>query len=163
MTKKTAVARRVKSDPVTRKTPRRRRRSAARAPGPTKKTIRVTFVDIVAGSQRSPFWCPIALVLRRVCGEPIEVREGGWRRSGAAWIRLPARVVRWLERFDRGEPVKPLSFAVEARKARRSPNRYVPASAPAPFTQFLVGLLQPGRRAAIAALAASWDAKPEGR
>lgn len=145
------------------------------------KVVHVTDVDIVVGKPSSLSWCPIAVALRRACGEPIEVRADTWRRTrqelaapfvvktkaraltvrrltpvADPWIPLPPRVVRWIRRFDRGAKVRPLSFAVDRRQVRKriEPAPDVDTSTPAPFLQLLAGLLRPECQQAIAAWAA---------
>lgn len=79
--------------------------------------IEVTQEDIEKGKPRKSSHCPIARAIKQQCrnGTSVQVSEDGISiehnsRYGYASDHPPTRAVRFIERFDRGRPVKPFKF-----------------------------------------------------
>lgn len=71
--------------------------------------VRVLKKDIVRGVPINCSLCPVALALRRKSHRLVKVM---WDTItvGTRSFRTPARVRRFIDRFDVGKPVKPFSF-----------------------------------------------------
>jgi hypothetical protein len=76
--------------------------------------IEVTREDIRHGEPLNPKCCPIAIAVKRltaadrvsVNGEEVKV----WKAGGYRCERLPARALRFIDRFDEGMRVKVFAF-----------------------------------------------------
>lgn len=80
--------------------------------------IEVKAVDIRKGEPNRASYCPVALALKRafpgarivdVDRTAIHVDSYG-KGDGCKWKDTPARVRKFIERFDAGDLVKPFSF-----------------------------------------------------
>ena len=76
-------------------------------------TVTVTPRDIVKGKQWSACGCPVALALRRATGRKISVGPLELADEDETHVDLPAEVVDFIRRFDRGEPVEPFRFEID--------------------------------------------------
>lgn len=76
--------------------------------------IEVTQEDIALGAHASPHYCPVALAMRRVMGEPVSVGSSVWYYDGSLYASgfLPDPVVRWIATFDSEKPVDPIRFQI---------------------------------------------------
>ena len=75
-------------------------------------TITITQKHIDAGVRGSWCKCPIALAIKE---------KGKWYHAGKRWLLVndvdyatPPVVHKWMDRFDEGLPVEPMSFELEA-------------------------------------------------
>ena len=83
---------------------------------PRKFRIVITKEDIAKGERENPYSCAVALAIKRrfpgyrvdVDGRDVEIRMGRKSRCYAASERMEV----FIERFDRGQPVKPSTFVV---------------------------------------------------
>ena len=84
--------------------------------------IEVKASDIKKGEPGSPYWCPIALAVKRRVGKrvlkkfPVSVVLGVEfdKEDGDTIIApLPVRAHNFVTKFDYGEPVKPFSFKLK--------------------------------------------------
>jgi hypothetical protein len=81
----------------------------------SKKKITVTAADIQNGVREDGNCCAIALAARRVFHSRVEeIAVEEWLTVGARTFTLPKNAIRFMDRFDNGQPVRPFSFiAVE--------------------------------------------------
>lgn len=77
-------------------------------------TVTVTREDIDAGEPRKTERCPVARALRRAGFRTAAVMcfTAHFGNCGPS-ATLPAEAVEFVRRFDRNEPVEPLTFALE--------------------------------------------------
>lgn len=76
--------------------------------------IAVTSVDILFGTRCTSTDCPIALSLhRRYPNRAIEVSFEDVRIDGQRKCWTPRKMELWMNRFDKGEPVKPTTFFLD--------------------------------------------------
>jgi len=80
--------------------------------------IKVTIEDIERGRRYDPVRCPVAQALHRAGMVFFTVMESAVRlrdedQHGGLLV-LPASIQDWIRSFDRGEPVEPISFELEA-------------------------------------------------
>jgi hypothetical protein len=89
-----------------------------------KKVLKITTRDIAEGKRKSYCECPIALAARRAWRAPLDRRltvrhEGifvGDFEDDVLWsAELPPELRRFMERFDKGLPVQPLTMSVTFR------------------------------------------------
>jgi hypothetical protein len=75
--------------------------------------IEVTQADIDKGIISNEM-CPVALALRRVLRDRFPyVTSGEFMVAGGRFFKLPPRVGKFIEAFDRDDEVEPLSFALD--------------------------------------------------
>ena len=84
-------------------------------PLPSHIHIDVTAEDIELGIPRSSNACPIARAAKRVLKGPLGVGVDDIAVFGpkGGYYLLPDKAQRFLKKFDRKEPVKPISFDAE--------------------------------------------------
>ena len=80
--------------------------------------ITVTIEDIESGRRYDPVRCPVARALHRAGMVFFTVMESAVRlrdedQHGGLLV-LPGSVQDWIRSFDRGEPVEPIAFELEA-------------------------------------------------
>lgn len=80
-------------------------------------TVEVTQADIDAGIKESCVDCPIARAISRAVR--VDARVGtywvSWRIGNfLTELTLPVAAVGWIMAFDRGYPVEPFTFELEA-------------------------------------------------
>ena len=72
--------------------------------------IQVRAFHIKSGVREDPFYCPIARAIHAKRPKAnVYVDRDGLELNGRL-IKLPLRVVRFIEAFDDGKEVKPMSF-----------------------------------------------------
>jgi hypothetical protein len=80
--------------------------------------IMVTREDIEGGRRYDPVRCPVARALRRAGMVFFTVMESAVRLRDedehGGLLVLPGSVQNWIRDFDRGEPVEPMHFELEA-------------------------------------------------
>lgn len=89
--------------------------------------ITVTKTDIKKGKKESTTCCPIALAVKRKLKKPQliyvfrdEIRFGRqWGNNYDNDIDLPKSAVKFIDKFDDGEKVKPFSFTLSAKELKR--------------------------------------------
>lgn len=85
-------------------------------------TITVAAGHIAAGQPEICVSCPIALALTDAIGDPdIQVRVHDdeavlFRGKRIARAELPPEAVRFIDRFDSGQPVEPFTFTLTWRE-----------------------------------------------
>jgi hypothetical protein len=72
--------------------------------------LEVTEADIERGSTESPWYCPIALALKRTLNKRIGISVSSELTIDHVYIKTPARLSRFMVRFDSGKRVKPFKF-----------------------------------------------------
>ena len=73
--------------------------------------IAVTEKHILDGVQNDPKHCPIALAFGSVITAPgLDVGGCSVELTAGIYVRIPAKVGRFIQDFDHGTPVKPFSF-----------------------------------------------------
>lgn len=86
--------------------------------------IEVDQKSIDYGLKGSPCWCPLAHAIRRHIDNfktdvtirdyrTARIRFYGENSYVNIWVTLPFKARRFAKRFDKGRPVKPLSFNLE--------------------------------------------------
>lgn len=84
----------------------------------TKRTVevQVTQTDIDQGQPCDAYNCAVKLAVARATGMQVSVHvKDMWLMDGnkfKARIAIPPQVVAWVDRFDRGEKVEPISFTI---------------------------------------------------
>lgn len=75
-------------------------------------TITVTQDDINTGRTKNCGWCPVALAVRRllVPGSSVSVSGTHVNISISKGLLLPIEAQKFIDRFDRGDPVVPFTF-----------------------------------------------------
>ena len=76
-----------------------------------KYVIKVTAKDIESGKREQSGFCPVALALRRTFREARVWKDELWLGSNRS-IPTPRAAASFIERFDDGKKVKPMSFVV---------------------------------------------------
>ena len=77
-------------------------------------TVKVTAPLIRRGQPKDTQSCPVALAVRRAIKKP-EVMVDDEVTWDEGFVALPARIRRWIQRFDLGKPVKPIEFTLRIR------------------------------------------------
>ena len=80
------------------------------------KTIRVSVTkrDIAVGKRGSSYECPIALACRRLGKRWIITIDAARNAKSFKWIaNMPDKAQRFIERFDKGRPVRPFTFTLK--------------------------------------------------
>ena len=84
------------------------------------KTISVTTGDILIGTKRNSYLCPIARAIRRACKfKSISVGLGqiSWISSGRVYdFDMPKKVYAFVLNFDLGLKVRPITFQLRWKK-----------------------------------------------
>lgn len=84
--------------------------------------IEVTEKHIKKGNPEDPFNCPVALAVRAVTKKPIvgvvedRIILADDEYSDQTKFVVPKKVTRFIERFDDGKSVQPLSFSLREAK-----------------------------------------------
>lgn len=75
---------------------------------------------IKKGIRDDPYYCPIGLAVREFTGR-IDVRvTGTCIQMGAKALYLPNKAKQWIEKFDQGKKVEPITFSTLRRKNVRT-------------------------------------------
>lgn len=73
--------------------------------------IDVMEIDIKRSRRNDPYRCPVARAIRHVLKKNLfSVAVVAGIRVGNKSTAMPKRVLRFIQKFDRYEPVKPFSF-----------------------------------------------------
>jgi hypothetical protein len=75
--------------------------------------VHVTQKDIIQGAQHDCDSCPVRLALRRTRLAAYKVGKRNLYGNDLPGIMLPLAAQDWIDCFDRGRLVKPISFVVE--------------------------------------------------
>lgn len=73
--------------------------------------LEVTAEDIARGKTESPWYCPVALALKRTLNKRTGVAVSSELSIDHAYIKTPARISRFTVAFDRGKRVRPFRVA----------------------------------------------------
>lgn len=80
---------------------------------PKSVTVRITQLDIREGVPGEPRECAVARAMTRALGKTVSVDEALWRFAGEfAYHPLPARVQKFIARFDHHAKVEPMTFRI---------------------------------------------------
>lgn len=81
------------------------------------RTVRVTKADIIEGSPCNPKDCAVSRAISRALGvdrNPVSVATDGFYLSKRGRVySLPEIARKFVEAFDKRQPVKPIEFQVE--------------------------------------------------
>lgn len=84
--------------------------------------IEVTEEDIAKGVKWNPVRCPVAKGIRRVLGKGKKLEVDGYslsitsRNGETDEVDLPKKVHKFVDRFDDGRKVKPISFCLRMKE-----------------------------------------------
>ena len=85
--------------------------------------IDVTEADIKNGIRFLSKKCPVALAVKRILKKPVQVWGDTYnlviQKGKENEIRLPGKVDTFVERFDKGEKVKPFSFFLPVAEVQK--------------------------------------------
>lgn len=76
--------------------------------------VYVTADDIERGIKASAHFCPVARAVERAIGRTVSITHAAIY-FGIEFIRVetPLKVIRFINRFDNGEPVMPMRFSLD--------------------------------------------------
>lgn len=87
---------------------------------PKSVSVEITQLDIRDGEPKDPCNCPVARAMARVLGRKVCVEKWTWKFPNEFLSHpLPARVCKFIKRFDQHAKVKPMTFRINARKYAR--------------------------------------------
>ncbi len=91
-----------------------RPRRGARSVEKVEEEMRITVTkrDIANGKRESELHCPITLAMRRTTRQAVYVDSALAYIAGEVF-ELPSAATRFIESFDAGKSVKPISFYIE--------------------------------------------------
>lgn len=74
------------------------------------KFVQVTAKDIREGKKQHCFKCPVARALSRIVKGLVKVRLYHFSIGDEGWVHMPRDLSNFIERFDKGQSVKPTRF-----------------------------------------------------